>query len=197
MKTARTFLVLFVATLFVNAAIASGNLKVNFASNEKDLTVVEISDAKLNSYHIEVADMYGEKLYQMKTNSPAETLVKRYDFSDLDNGIYWYSVKTDKETKTSRIEVKAGKVEVLDVRKTLEPTFIMDEKKLNLSFLNFPQENVHLYVYDENYNEIVKTKLGKDFAIHKSIDFSDISFGNYEVVVANDADIFSYKVSIN
>ena len=193
MKTVVLFLV---ATLMAGGAMASGNLKVNFASNDADVTVVEITNAKLSDYEIEISDEYGYELYSMETIAPIGTLSKKYDFSGLDNGIYWYKVKTDKETKTSRIQVDNGTVEVLDIRKSVEPVFKMEDNKLKFSFLNFPEEDVKLYVYDANNKVLAEEKLGNGFAINKAIDLSELVYGDYEVVIANDADIFSYQVSV-
>lgn len=192
----KTVLVFLVTTLMAGGAMASGNLKVNFASNDADVTAVEISNAKLSSYEIEITDEYGFELYSMETTAPVGTLNKKYDFSGLDNGIYWYKVKTDKETKTSRIHVDNGKAKVLDTRKAVEPAFTMKDDMLKFSFLNFPQEDVKLYVYDANNTVLADENLGNGFAISKAIDLSELIYGDYQVVIANDADIFSYQVSV-
>jgi len=192
----KTVMVFLVATLVAGGAMASGNLKVNFASSNADVTAVEISNVAVSAYEIEISDEYGDELYSMEIIAPAGTLNKKYDFSGIDNGMYWYKVKTDKETKTSRIHVEDGTVKVLDTRKAVEPIFKMEDDMLKVSFLNFPKEDVKLYVYDAKNTLMIEEELGSDMAIHKALDFSDVFYGDYEVVIANDMDIFDFQVSV-
>ena len=67
----------------------------------------------------------------METTAPTCRLIKKYDFSGLEDGIYWYSVKMDKESTTKRLETKDGNPEVMDIRKSIEPTFTFEDKVLN------------------------------------------------------------------
>ena len=130
-----------------DVVLASGNLKVNVVSNEADLTVVEISNFKMSNFEIEVTDEYGEYLYEMKTKAPVNEFKKRYDFSGLEDGIYWYSVKIDKEKITKKLEIENGKVDVLEISKVVEPFFVQHDDLLKFSILNFQQEDVKLFVY--------------------------------------------------
>ena len=59
----KTILALFIATMATSVALASGNLNVNFATSEAKETVVEISNAQVSEFEIEVKDVYGTELY--------------------------------------------------------------------------------------------------------------------------------------
>lgn len=192
----KTVLLAIITSLAASAVLASGNLTVNFASNDADLAV-EISNTRLADFEIEIINESGEKLYQMETTAPRSEVKKRYDFSNLENGDYWYTVKIDKERIRKQLSVNNGEVEVVDMRKTLEPFFHQEGNKIKLSYINFPKENVTLYVYDEEYNVLEKTRLGKEFTIHKGIDMSDLDKGTYRIVLLSNYDSFGHSVTIN
>lgn len=206
MKTIKMIFTLAIAAFVVNAAHASGNLKVNLASNDVDLTVVEISNAIVNSESIsnatmnkvefEVIDSSGNNLYRMKTTKSSPDFNKRYDFSELEDGIYWYSVRMDKEEVTKKFAIDDGVVEVLDIRKTLEPYFVQDEDFLKISYLNYENENINLYVYDSNNSLLAEANLGRDFSINKAVRLSDLRYGDYAVVITNKNDVYEHQVAI-
>lgn len=198
MKTMKRFFALTIATVLAGAVFASdsGNLKVNMEASEASKALVEISSMKLSNFEIEVTDSYGESLYEMTTVAPANGLKKRMDFSQLDDGIYTFSVKIDKERTIQTFEVDRGDVEIINSRKTIDPYFTFEKKMVKLSYLNPQGEDVKLYVYDMNNRLLAESELGNGFAIHKAVDFSDRPWGDYSVVITNDYDVHEYDVVI-
>ena len=199
MKTLKAIFATLIAVFTVSAVSASGGLNVNVSDSETnaDVTVVDISTATMSTFEIEIMDIYGDNIYSMETEAPRNSLTKKYDFSAMENGEYWYSVKIDNEKILKKIKIEDGNAEVLNVRKTVEPHFKMDEKTLKISFLNPQLEKVKLYVYDENNNLLMESNLGTDFSIHQAVSFSDLKYGDYDVVIANDLDVYEYNVSLN
>lgn len=191
------FVALF-ATFTVGAALASGggNLKVDMTSSDSNLTMVEISTAKLSHFEIDLTNSYGKKLYSMKTTAPTNDFNKKYDFSKLEDGIYWYSVKMDKETTTKKLEMDNGTLEVLEIRKSIEPTFTYKDKILKVSYLNLQEEDAKLYVYDSSNKLLTKAEIGSDFAIHKAVDFTDKKKDTYNVIITNSMEVHEYTVSV-
>ena len=179
-----------------SVAMASGNLRVNMEANENEATVVEISSGEMVHFEIELTDEYGNSIYEMNSEVPRSEMEKRYDFSALDNGIYWYSVRTGDEEIRKQLSIEYGEVEVMDVRKTVDPYFFQEGDQIKLSYLNFENENINLYVY-ENNTLLTEVALGKDFAIHKAIDLSKLNYGVYEVVLTNENDIYEHSVVID
>lgn len=199
MKTLKTIFVTLIAVFTVSAASASGGLKVNVSDVESnaDVTVVDISTTKLSTFEIEVMDVYGENIYSMETEAPRNSLKKKYDFSLMEDGEYWYSVKIDKEKVLKKFKMEGGDFEVLSVRKSIDPHFKLDEKMLKISFLNPQLEQVKLYVYDKSSNLLAESKLGRDFSINQAVNFSEVKYGKYDVVIANDLDAYTYEVSLD
>lgn len=196
MKTIKLLVVLVVVGFANQVWAGSGNLKVNFASNEADFAVVEISSSKMSNFEIDVRNSYGDNLYSLKTETPRNQFKKRYDFSELEDGIYWYTVKIDNEKITKQFSVDNGEIEVLEVRKSAEPYFKQEGDMLHLTFLNYQEDDVTLLVYGKSHKPILETSLGSDFAIHKGIDLSELRFGTYDVVIADENEIYEHTVAI-
>jgi hypothetical protein len=99
MKTLMKLFVLLIGALSTSVVLASasGNLKVTMEKADNEVTTVEISGISLSKVEIEFRNSYGEKLYTMETAAAANAFKKKYDFSGLKDGTYWYSVKMDKD----------------------------------------------------------------------------------------------------
>ncbi|WP_347838961.1 hypothetical protein [uncultured Draconibacterium sp.] len=196
MKTIGTFITIILLIFAVNIVSASGNLKVNFASSDADLTVVEISNSNFSTIEIEVTDDAGRDLYSMKTKAPLAELNKRYNFSNLEEGIYYYRVKIDSEEVRKRLAVENGTVHVESIRKSVEPYFVHDENLLKFTFLNYQNEDVKVYVYDSKQQLLAEADLGNDFSIQRAIPIKELRKGNYSVVISNDEDVFEYDFTL-
>lgn len=192
----KTILTVVIAVFVANFAMASGNLKVNFASNDADMAVVEISNSKVSHFEIELSDVYGEQIYRMETDVPRSKFKKRYDFTGLDNGDYLYSVQIDNEKVSKRLTVEDGNIYVKEIRKTLEPYFAQDEDMMKFTFLNFQSEDITLYVMDSYNRVLTEADLGEEFAITKGIDLSELSRGNYKVVLTNEREVFEHRFAV-
>jgi hypothetical protein len=196
MKTVKTIFLALIAIFATNYVMASGGLKVDFSESENNATLVEMSNVESSHFEITLRDKFGDKIYSFETSVPSFGLNKKYDFSTLENGTYWYSVDVNKQKTLKKLNVKDGKVAIEQVRKSIEPHFIHDGEMLKFSFINPQMEKVGFYVYDSNSGLLAKADLGKDFTIHKAVDLSELRFGDYKVVVTNDMDIYEYKFSI-
>lgn len=197
MKTIRKILVAAIALFTTSFAFASGGLKVDMGTTDNKLTSVEISSVKISQIEIALQDAFGNNIYFDKSKAPVNSYKKNYNFDNLENGIYWFSVKIDNESKLNKLQVKNGKVDIMEERKSITPHFNVDESLLKISFLNPQKENVKLYVYDSSKNLLAEANLGNEFAIHEAVDLSKLRFGNYDVVITNDMDIYEYKVSVD
>lgn len=195
MKTMKNLAALILAILFANAVVASGNLKVNMLANDAEFAVMEISNSSSSIFEIEVTNDYGQELYALDTKTPVNEFKKRYDFSNLEDGTYFYTVKIDDEKVVKEMEVENGVVEIVEVRKSVEPYFVQKGEMLKFSFLNFQEENIKIYVYNET-ELLAESKLGSEFTISKALDLKDLDDGDYEVVLTNEKDVFTHKFTI-
>jgi hypothetical protein len=119
-----------------------------------------------------------------------------YDFSPLEDGIYTLSVKIDSEKSESRFAIERGQLTVLDEKKIAKPYFTFDDKVFKMSYLNFTNDALKMYVYDED--GLVKEKmLGKEFAVHEGLDFSKAERGSYRVIVEHGLEMFQYDIVLD
>jgi hypothetical protein len=197
MKTMKTIFAVVIAGLIGSSAMASGNLKVNMTPGNKDLATVEILNVKMSTFEIDVKDEFGEVIFYKETKSPATNYKRNYDFSRLEDGTYYFTVKIDNEVKETKFNIERGQVKVVESKKMVDPVFVMDNKQLKLSYLNFAQEDTKLIVYDNFRNSLYEKDLKSDFATHHGLDFSNVPSGSYEVVLSSGNEVHSYDVFID
>lgn len=196
MKTGKLFLALILATFTATSVMATGNLKMNISTGDTEEAVVEISNLKTSVFQIDVKDEYGDVIFYKKTKVPSTNYKRIYDFSRLEDGTYSMTVKIDRELTQKRFDIRNGKVNVLAEKKVVEPFFIHDNQQFKMSYLNFAGEDVKLYVYDNNRNEIYKKHFTSDFTIHHGLDLSKLPRGNYEFVLSSGNEIFDYRIQL-
>jgi hypothetical protein len=197
MKTMKTVLAVIVAGLVGSSAMASGNLKVNIASGSKELAEVAISNVKISTFEIDVRNDKGEVVFYKETSSPATTYKRNYDFSRLEEGTYFFTVKIDNESTETKFNIEDGQVNVVEEKKMVDPVFVFANKQLKLSYLNFARENTSLIVYDSFRKTLYEKDLKSDFVTQHGIDFSKIPRGTYEVVLSSGNEVHSYDVFID
>lgn len=193
----KIILALVVAGLTGSSAMASGNLKVNIASGSKEMAEVEISNVKMSIFEIDVKNEKGDVVFYKETKVPSTNYKRNYDFSRLDDGTYYFTVKIDNETTETKFEIDNGQVNVIDERKVVDPVFIVNNNQLKLSYLNFEQENSRLIVYDRFRNTVYEKDLKPEFVTQHGLDFSKAPRGNYEVVLSSGNEVHSFDFFID
>lgn len=193
MKTIRMSAMLLLAILSTSVVMATGNLKVNFTPVNSENAVVEISNVKSTKFEIEVKDQYGDLVFYKTTNENATDYKRMYNFSYLEDGVYTLSVKIDTETNKNKFKIDNGKFEFLSEIKIAKPYFTFEDNKFKMSYLNFNQDLVNLFVYKDSEKIMDKT-IDRDFAINEGLDFSKSIRGNYRIVVDAGVDLFEYEI---
>jgi hypothetical protein len=196
MKTIKTIFVILLAVVTANVSLASGKVKFDKTTKDSEVAMADTSHVCLSQFEMDVKNSYGDVLYE--NTAIANSFKKKYDFSALEDGIYWMTVKIDKEKTVNKVEVKNGNVDMLEVRKSSEPYFDFKENKLKLTLLNHQNETVKMYVYRNGRSRtlLYKKDLGSDFAIHHGVDLSKLGIGSYEVILMNNRDIYDTKVDV-
>jgi hypothetical protein len=197
MKTMKTIFALVLAVFVYGSVNASGNLRVNITDLNNSLTEVEILNAKMSMFEIDVKNEKGELVFFKETTSPATNYKRKYDFSKLENGVYFFTVKIDNELKETKFRIENGKMTVLKQTKMVEPVFIFDDNQLKLSYLNFDGENSSFIVYDSNRNELYRKNLNSDFITQHGLDFSKATRGSYRAVLSSGNNVFSYDIFVD
>ena len=198
MKKLKTTLVLLALIILSDTAMATGNLKVNVTPVKSEKAVVNVSSTAQSHFEIELRNNAGNLIFYKETYSPSKSYNKLYDFSNLEEGLYTFKVKLDKEVSTSNLSINKGEVTIVSARKDAEPYITLKNNKLKLSFLNFENENVKLYLYDNSTNELILEKdLRSDFAINYGLDFTQVKNGNYDAVLTSENKYYKYSIVID
>ncbi|HPJ21743.1 MAG TPA: carbohydrate ABC transporter permease, partial [Clostridia bacterium] len=75
-----------------------------------------------------------------------------------DSRKYTFPVKLDKEMETYTLDITNGKVKIVNERKDVQPFFTFQNNEFRVSYLNFAEENVKFYLYDNTTNKLVLEK---------------------------------------
>ncbi len=197
MKTMKTIFALVLAVFIYGGVIASGNLRVNITDLNNSLTEVEILNAKMSMFEIDVKNEKGELVFYKETKSPATNYKRKYDFSKLENGVYFFTVKIDNESKETKFSIENGKMTVLKQTKMVEPVFMFNDNQLKLSYLNFDEESTSLTVYDSNRNQMYQKDLKSDFVTQHGLDFSKAARGSYRAVLSTGFNAYTYDIYVD
>ena len=145
----------------------------------------------------EVKNEKGELVFYKETKSPATNYKRKYDFSKLENGVYFFTVKMDNESKETKFNIDNGKMTVLKQTKMVEPIFMFNGNQLKLTYLNYEGEKTSLTVYDSNRNQLYKKDLNLDFVTQHGLDFSNAARGSYRAVMSAGNNAFSYDIYVD
>lgn len=193
MKTMKTTLFILAAFLISGVASATGNLNVNFKAVSAGTAIIEISNVNETTFEIDIHDDKGEVLFYKKTSEPALDYKKLYDFSVLEDGNYYMNIKIENEQIEKFLTIENGKIELVGKKKSATPFFAYSNDILKLSYLNFGENDMNIYVYDNN-NKLYEKTLEPGFAVHKALDFSKLRSGIYDVVFASGEALYEYQV---
>ncbi|MCA1760817.1 MAG: hypothetical protein LC658_13700 [Bacteroidales bacterium] len=197
MKNLKRNLMAIALVLVSGALMATGNLKVNIIPAENNKAMVNISNTAQSQFEIELKNEFGEMIYYKQTNSPVISYSKLYDFAMLEDGNYIFEVKVNNEKEVTDLKINNGNVLIMDTRKEVEPFFTVNENRLEISYLNYAQEEMKIYVYDKRTNELLyEKKLEPSFALNYGLDFSNLNKGKYDAVLAGENNFYEYAVTV-
>jgi hypothetical protein len=136
----------------------------------------------------------GDVVYYRQTNDPVTSYHKLYDFKNLAYGKYELHLKVNETNVTSSFELSSTGIKVGDNKMTFDPWFAFSNNVLKVSYLNFDQENLYLYLYNDN-GLVYHKRLGRDFSITKGYDLSKLQQGNYRAVLSSDSSDYAFNLS--
>jgi len=161
------------------ATLASVSAKDFYMEVKKvdDRTVDLVIEKSNQPVDVSFVDANGIILYSYAYKT-LPTSVKRYNFKDLPNGTYYFTVES--ETKIERIPVVVTKTETIinsDKKEvTFKPHFRVDGDIVSINLLNMDESEVDIKVVDQSSNSLVHQEVlqGKK-SIGKRFDFSSVN----------------------
>lgn len=193
MKTIK-LTIMMVLVAFVAITNAVERPKLNVVPVNSDMAIVAVSNEKPAYFEISIETLSGETVYYRQTNEPVTDYNKIYDFSNLSKGNYVLSLKVNDTRISNEFVVSADGLKVGQNKMTFDPWFAFSDNRLKVSFLNFDQGNVELYLYNDE-GLVYQSRLGRDFSITKGFDLSKLGKGSYKAVLSSASNEFTYHLS--
>ncbi|MEE4286620.1 MAG: hypothetical protein V2I31_10735 [Mariniphaga sp.] len=181
--------VLVAATVF---ATQLPTMNVIPVQNEKALVAFETMSPA--NFELSLTNQRGETIYYKKSEEPAQNYKVVLNLQELEDGNYHVNLKHGNCTLDRQITVSNGtNLKVGEEIRMFSPYYNFENNTLRVSYLNNSHKNVFLNIYrDGQY--ITGKKLGKEMCIQKSLDFSKLEEGIYEVVLINNNNEFQFTV---
>ena len=173
----------------------SGRVQLNMTPSGNESAMVEIVKNSETDAEVEVTNEFNEVIFYKTLSGSVADYQRTYDFSALEDGKYRMTVHSENEKNETWFKIERGKVIVEKNRKITEPHVKSEGNLWTMSFLNYPMEDMNLYVYDGN-NLMYHKKMKPEFAVHAGLDFSEVLPGTYDIVFSNEHNIFEYKINI-
>lgn len=183
MKT-KTWVVTALALFIVAVGFATDFPKMNVIPVEAEKALVAYKSSEATPLEITLTNYQGEILYYKKTQKRYSEYKKVFDFSELGEGDYCICVNFGNRSVSRNVTVDKNEIKVGVAQQLYEPYFCLKDKKLNVSFFNGPQKPVYVNIYKDG-EHIEAINLGKDLAIQKRLDLSQLKKGEYEIVLSD------------
>ena len=184
MKT--NYWVLTTLALFIVAvSFATDKPKMNIVTGNTEKALVTFESQTAYPLEITICNTYGDIVYYWKGESLQKNLTQPLNTSQLGRGKYHVCVNYGGQSLNRDLIVTRDDIKVGPVKELYEPFFSFDNNCLNLSFLNVAQKNVYLNVYQGD-EHVTGVNLGNNMDIQKSLDFSKLSTGEYEIVITEE-----------
>lgn len=192
MKTIKLTLAVVVLGL-ATVATAIEKPKMNVIPLSAERAVVTATNENPAFFEVSIKAENGDMVYYKQTSSPVTDFKQIYDFKDLAEGKYVLNLKVNDTKVINDFEVSRKKIEVGEAKVRFAPYFDFKNNELKLSYLNFDQENLKLYLYN-NDGLIYESRIGRDFNITKGFDLSRLDSGTYRVVLSSFSNEYSYNL---
>jgi hypothetical protein len=193
MKT-KTFVLSAFALLLASTVLATKLPTMKVTPLEEEKTLVSFESEMPAQIELTVKDLDGTTLYYKKTEQPVAGYKTVFDFSETGNGSYVVSLNYGNCSLSRKVVVWDNKMEVGEEIRLFAPVYSFENNQLKVSFLNQACKKVFLNVF-QNGEYVTGTKLGNELSIQKTIDFSKLKEGTYNVVLSDHFKDYEYTVS--
>lgn len=193
MKT-KTFVLSAFALLLASTVLATKLPTMKVTPLEAEKTLVSFESEMPSQFELTVKDLDGTTLYYKKTEQPVAGYQTVFDFSETGNGSYVVSLDYGNCSLSRKVFVWDNNMEVGEEIRLFAPVYSFENNQLKVSFLNKACKNVFINVF-QNGEYVTGKKLGKEMCMQKTIDFSKLEKGTYDVVLSDHFKDYEYTVS--
>lgn len=190
MKT-RTWVLTALAFFIVAIGNATDIPKMNVIPLNEEKALLAYESLVESPLEITLSNCNGEVVYYKRSTKRCSEYKKVFDFSEFGKGNYCVCVNYGNQSISRNVSVKTDGMTIGEATQLYEPYFRVCDKKLNVSFFNAAQKEVHLSIY-KNGNYINGIDLGNDLTIQRCLDLSKLKHGEYEIVLIDKAKAHKY-----
>lgn len=183
MKT-KNLVLLTLAFLFAAIGNAADLPKMSITPVENQKAVVNYEASQATPLEITLTASNGDILYFKRTSERHTEYREELDFTELGSGNYNICFNFGNQSVSRTVSVSGKDITVGPSQYCYEPCFSLEDRNLNISLLNLPEKPVYVNIYQDGV-QIDGFKLGKELAIQKRLDLSNLKTGEYEVVVSD------------
>lgn len=185
-----------IAALLIAVAITTTAVErpgVNLIPVNSEKVIVSVTNENAAYFELSIFTLRGEMVYYKQTNEQLKDYTKVYDFKNLVEGKYVLSLKVNDTQVTNDFEVSKNGIKVGEKKTNYDPFFSFENNELKFSYLNFDQENLKLYIYNNN-GLVYEKDLGREFNMTKGLNLSRLEKGSYNIVLNSPDKQFSYNI---
>ena len=184
MKT-KNWVITILACFVVATGFATEFPTMNVIPVEGDKALLAYSAPDAATLEVTLTDHNGSVMYFKRTNGKQSEFNQVFNLTDLEDGSYCMSVNYGNRSISRDLMVHGEEITVGAPVRCYEPFFCMEEdNKLDISFFNSPRKQVFVNIYKDG-KHVNGYKLGKELAIQKRLDLSNLDPGEYEVIVTD------------
>ena len=195
MKT-KQFFITMLAIVFAANAFATETPKMSIIPLKDTKALVAFEQATPSVNEITITDEYGKIRYYKRSQNEMTGYKKIFDLSQLENGAYEVKMKAGTTTVKRGLEIIDGNVSVQKQKIEVDPYFSFKNNVVNVSYLNHRNEDVVVNVYNRKSNKLIfSSNIGNEFAVHRAINLSELTSGNYDVMLASSDQEYWFSVS--
>lgn len=167
--------------------------KMNVIPINAERAVVSVTNENPAIFEVTIEAENGDLVYYKQTSEPVTDYKQIYDFKNLENGNYALKLNVNGTKVINDFEVSGNGIKVGDAKVRFAPYFDFKNNELKVSYLNFDQENLKMYFYNNN-GLVYESELGRDFNITAGYDLSKLENGNYRVVLSSYNNEYTYNL---
>lgn len=172
------------AFFIVATGFATETLSLDVFAVEAEKVLVDFRSKTPTLLELTLQNSDGEIVYYSKS----ETLLSKYkevlDFTEMEKGMYTICMNYGNCSVNCELFVSKNNIKIGPLVQLYEPYFCLENGILNVSFLNVTQKNVYLNIY-QNDKYLTGNCLGKDMALQKRLDISNLKGERYQLVLTD------------
>lgn len=170
------------ACLLVTIGNATDFPKLTVNSVEAGKALVVYNATEATPLEVTLANFRGDIVFYKRTTQRKAQYEKMFDFAQMGEGKYSVCINFGNRSVGRTIEVDDGEIFVGAPQRLFEPYFKLCEDKLYIMHYNCSKKPVFAMVYSDGLF-VDRVKLGRNLAVQKCLDLSEVGKGELEIVV--------------